>query len=734
MPYSLQDLNIINLRNQATPNKTYLGDNGRVYIGTNEGRLRLEDSAVETTFNPTSSISSTNVQEAIESITASTPTNAQNAVGSILTDTSSIDFTYNSITPSITADLTLTGVVAGTYGSATYSPQIIIDNQGRITSATDILISGTGVTSVSGTTNRITTSPTTGAVVVDISASYVGQTSITTVGALTTGSIGVGFTAIGNSSLANSTISGVSLGGTLFGLTPTAGLVMSATYDGSAARTVGIDTTIVATLTGAQALSNKTGLISQWTNDSGYLTSAGTITNADNINITNDNTNGSKVYPTWVTTTTGHLPVYVSSSQLSFVPLTGILAATGFSGPLTGNVTGNVSGTSATFTGNLTGAITSTGMATVLGSFTSANLSSALTDETGTGVAVFGTTPTFTTNITTPLIIGGTGTTSTLTYKTTTGIGAAGADHIFQVGNNGNVEGMRILNSGNVGIFNNGTTPISMLHVGSGALSIINSNSAFRVEPEWTSSAGSFDRAVIVHPYFNYNVGTNAVNIFSNPRIGATFTTPTLYGLYYSPIVDGTITTHYGIYIDAKSGAGTITNNYDAIFNGGGKVGIGTATPTAFLQIKAGTATANTAPIKLTSGTNLTSAEAGVFAEYDGTNFFGTPNTTISRWPFAFNSIQYTTPTTGTTITTTAQVQSLVANPAGTLLALTITFPPSPVNGQIFNIAISQIITTLTLNAGTGSATIDGTIVTSAVNSNGGWVYGSTANTWFKIH
>jgi len=42
--------------------------------------------------------------------------------------------------------------------------------------------------------------------------------------------------------------------------------------------TITIDSTVV-TLTGSQALSNKTGLISQWTNDSGYLTSlAGAVT------------------------------------------------------------------------------------------------------------------------------------------------------------------------------------------------------------------------------------------------------------------------------------------------------------------------------------------------------------------------------------------------------------------------------------------------------------------------
>ncbi len=52
--------------------------------------------------------------------------------------------------------------------------------------------------------------------------------------------------------------------------------------------------------------------------------------------------------------------------------------------------------------------------------------------------------------------------------------------------------------------------------------------------------------------------------------------------------------------------------------------GIGTLTPTAFLQIKAGTAAANTAPLKLTTGVNLTTAEAGA-AEYDGTNLYFTP-------------------------------------------------------------------------------------------------------------
>jgi len=52
------------------------------------------------------------------------------------------------------------------------------------------------------------------------------------------------------------------------------------------------------------------------------------------------------------------------------------------------------------------------------------------------------------------------------------------------------------------------------------------------------------------------------------------------------------------------------------------RVGIGIA-PTAVLHLKAGTATANTAPLKLTAGVNLTTEENGAF-EFDGTNLFFT--------------------------------------------------------------------------------------------------------------
>ena len=49
-----------------------------------------------------------------------------------------------SIDADVTVDLEDTAVVVGTYGDATHSPQITIDQQGRITSAVDVAISGGG--------------------------------------------------------------------------------------------------------------------------------------------------------------------------------------------------------------------------------------------------------------------------------------------------------------------------------------------------------------------------------------------------------------------------------------------------------------------------------------------------------------------------------------------------------------------------------------------------------------
>lgn len=97
------------------------------------------------------------------------------------------------------------------------------------------------------------------------------------------------------------------------------------------------------------------------------------------------------------------------------------------------------------------------------------------------------------------------------------------------------------------------------------------------------------------------------------------------------------------VYLTATSGdlaLGTTTSNPIRFVIGGGtdaaiistlgQVGIGVASPTAMLHLVGGTASANTAPLKLTSGTNLTTAEAGAH-EYDGTVSYFTNDASSGR-------------------------------------------------------------------------------------------------------
>lgn len=148
----------------------------------------------------------------------------------------------------------------------------------------------------------------------------------------------------------------------------------------------------------------------------------------------------------------------------------------------------------------------------------------------------------------------------------------------------------------------------------------------------------------------NASGGTNPTNYLE--IAGATANNSNFPGIQFT---GGTSPTTYASIVTNNSGQGfTIRNgssagvpNYQQVFMftnsttnssytdfanagtstmrllGDGKLGIGTTAPTAILHLKAGTATANTAPLKLTSGTNMTTAEVGSF-EYNGTNLFFT--------------------------------------------------------------------------------------------------------------
>ena len=118
--------------------------------------------------------------------------------------------------------------------------------------------------------------------------------------------------------------------------------------------------------------------------------SVGTATNATNTAITDNTSSSATWYPTIVSATTGNLPQTTSSTKLSFVPSTGVLSATSFSGAGTG-LTGTASslsigGNAANVTGTVAIANGGTGVTTLTG-VAYGNGTSAFTAATGSQIA-----------------------------------------------------------------------------------------------------------------------------------------------------------------------------------------------------------------------------------------------------------------------------------------------------------------------------------------------------------
>lgn len=199
------------------------------------------------------------------------------------------------------------------------------------------------------------------------------------------------------------------------------------------------------------------------------------------------------------------------------------------------------------------------------------------------------------------------------------------------------------------------------------------------------------------------------------------------------------------------------------------------------LTLPAGTATAGTAPLKLTSGTNLTTAEAGA-VEYDGTEFYATNSTALrtvlirgykgsstpeaavtapigsifqrsdgstntslyvkesgtgnTGWKAVGQTLteQYNEVTSTTSpVTLSSTIADNLINQGGTQATFTLNLPASPVDGQVCTITYVNNITTLTID-GNGTTVIGSAVTTGVPGSQRKYKYYAAASAWVKIY
>lgn len=101
---------------------------------------------------------------------------------------------------------------------------------------------------------------------------------------------------------------------------------------------------------------------------------------------------------------------------------------------------------------------------------------------------------------------------------------------------------------------------------------------------------------------------------------------------------------------------------------------------------------------------------------------------------------QYAAPLTGASLTLTAQQRRLILEPAGTIAALTVVWPAATglIDNQLMGLCSTQIVTALTLTAGSGTTILNGPTALAIPPATGAgtcyeWVYRVTNTSWYRV-